>query len=236
MTDDARAEEGPRRAGLVDAIRATAAGVPDTEVLGDPEHRLPHVVTFSSLYVDGEAVVDELDRAGFAVGSGSACTASTLRPSHVLAAMGVLTHGNVRVGLPLRVAAADVTAFRDALPGAIARVRSLLTDPAADSPVTEPVAQPVTAPTTEPVEVDARGLRCPLPLVRLASATRDLAEGTVVRVLSTDPAAGPDLVAWCRARGHALLAQDPLPDPSPGAREPGLVSLVRLGTPLEGRG
>ena len=88
----------------------------------------------------------------------------------------------------------------------------------------------------EPVEVDARGLRCPLPLVRLASATRDLAEGTVVRVLSTDPAAGPDLVAWCRARGHALLAQDPLPDPSPGAREPGLVSLVRLGTPLEGRG
>ena len=66
---------------MISASRATAAGVPDTEVLGDPEHRLPHVVTFSSLYVDGEAVVDELDRAGFAVGSGSACTASTLRPS-----------------------------------------------------------------------------------------------------------------------------------------------------------
>ena len=42
----------------------------------------------------------ELDRRGFGIASGSACTASTLTPSHVLAAMGVLTHGNVRLALP----------------------------------------------------------------------------------------------------------------------------------------
>ena len=58
-------------------------------------------MTFSALYVDGEALVHEFDRRGFAVASGSACTASTLEPSHVLAAMGLLTHGNVRITLPL---------------------------------------------------------------------------------------------------------------------------------------
>ncbi|GMA89072.1 hypothetical protein GCM10025868_43220 [Angustibacter aerolatus] len=70
-----------------------------------------------------------LDRLGFAVASGSACTASTLDPSHVLAAMGVLTHGNVRVTLPLDVeqgTADDVAALAAALPGAVAGVRAAL--------------------------------------------------------------------------------------------------------------
>ncbi len=95
-------------------------------MVGDPDERLPHLVTFSSLYVDGEAIVNDLDRRGFAVGSGSACTASTLEPSHVLAAMGVLTHGNVRVGLPVDVRPEAVERFCAALPEAVAQVRSLL--------------------------------------------------------------------------------------------------------------
>ena len=91
----------PSKARRVEQVRAAAAGVPDVEVLGDPDDRLPHVVTFSVLLADGEALVDELARRGLAVASGSACTSSALRPSHVLAAMGVLTHGNVRIVLPL---------------------------------------------------------------------------------------------------------------------------------------
>lgn len=86
---------------LVERIRAAAARVPDVEVVGDPTDRLPHVVTFSALYADGEALVRAFDRRGIAVASGSACTSSTLEPSHVLAAMGALTHGNVRLTLPL---------------------------------------------------------------------------------------------------------------------------------------
>ena len=70
-----------------------------------PVQRLPHVLTFSALYADGESLVRHFDRLGFAIASGSACTASTLEPSHVLAAMGVLTHGNVRVTLPLAAVA-----------------------------------------------------------------------------------------------------------------------------------
>ena len=115
---------------LVDRIRAAAARVPDSEVVGDPDNRLPHVTTFSCLFVDGEALVHELDRRGFAVASGSACTASTLEPSHVLAAMGVLTHGNLRVTLPLAATSPDreagVSSFCAALPEAVAAVRSRL--------------------------------------------------------------------------------------------------------------
>jgi cysteine desulfurase len=130
QTEATRAAEQARASALVDRIRAAAGTIPDTEVVGDPVDRLPHVVTFSCLYVDGEALVGELDRRGFAVASGSACTSSTLEPSHVLAAIGVLTHGNVRVTLPLEAVApqrdADVERFLAVLPEAVAAVRAEL--------------------------------------------------------------------------------------------------------------
>ncbi|MFI8523221.1 sulfurtransferase TusA family protein [Promicromonospora sukumoe] len=50
--------------------------------------------------------------------------------------------------------------------------------------------------------VDARGLRCPLPVIRLAAAAKGLPAGTELTVLSTDPAAKHDVPAWCRMRGH----------------------------------
>ena len=110
---------------LIERIRAQVPLlVPDVEVVGHPTERLPHLVTFSCLYVDGEALLTELDREGFAVSSGSSCTASTLRPSHVLAAMGVLTHGNVRVSLTRTTSSAEVDRFLDVLPGAVERVRA----------------------------------------------------------------------------------------------------------------
>ncbi|MCK9793320.1 aminotransferase class V-fold PLP-dependent enzyme [Isoptericola sp. 4D.3] len=121
-----RAAQDARRRALTDRVRGAVAGIPDVEVVGDPVDRLPHVVTFSCLYVDGEALVTELDRAGFAVGSGSACTASTLEPSHVLAAMGVLTHGNVRIALDRSTSEQDVDRFLAVLPGAVQRVRDVL--------------------------------------------------------------------------------------------------------------
>ena len=120
-----RDEVNARQHELVDVVRRrVAAEVPDVEVVGAPDHRLPHLVTFSCLYVDGEALVTELDRRGFGTASGSACTASTLTPSHVLEAMGVLTHGNVRLSLQRETNRADVDAFCDALPGVVAEIRS----------------------------------------------------------------------------------------------------------------
>jgi cysteine desulfurase len=119
------AAEAARLAPLVDRIRATvAAAVPDVEVVGDPIDRLPHLVTFSCLYVDGEALLHALDRRGFAVSSGSSCTAATLRPSHVLEAMGVLSHGNVRVSLHRGTTEAQVDRFLAELPGIVAGLRA----------------------------------------------------------------------------------------------------------------
>ncbi|GGK87687.1 cysteine desulfurase family protein [Mangrovihabitans endophyticus] len=117
--------ENRRLSALVDLIRSEVARtVPDVEVVGDPVRRLPHLVTFSCLYVDGEALLHALDRRGFAVSSGSSCTASTLRPSHVLEAMGVLSHGNVRVSLHRGVTEPDVRRFLAVLPGLVAEIRA----------------------------------------------------------------------------------------------------------------
>jgi cysteine desulfurase len=130
QTQANRVDEAARSSAIIARLRAAAADLRDVDVVGDADDRLPHVLTFSLLYVDGEALVTELDRRGFAVGSGSACTSSTLEPSHVLAAMGVLTHGNVRITLPLNAIAptleGDVDRFIAELPDAVAVVRAHL--------------------------------------------------------------------------------------------------------------
>ena len=95
-------------------------------MVGPENDRLPHLVTFSCLYVDGEALVTELDRRGFEVASGSACTSSALEPSHVLAAMGALTHGNVRVSIGRGTTDEDVARFLAVLPGVLGDLRARL--------------------------------------------------------------------------------------------------------------
>ncbi|MDQ1697341.1 MAG: cysteine desulfurase, partial [Frankiaceae bacterium] len=121
-----RSAEARRVAELTTRLRAEVAQrVPDVEVLGpdEPGGRLPHLVAFSCLYVAGEALLTALDRAGFAVSSGSSCSSSALTPSHVLEAMGVLTHGNVRVSLHAGVTQADIDRFLDVLPPVVADLR-----------------------------------------------------------------------------------------------------------------
>jgi cysteine desulfurase len=139
---------------LVSRIRSEVPRtVPDSVVHGDPDARLPHIVTFSCLYVDGEALVTELDRAGFSVSSGSACVADTRQPSHVLAAMGALTHGNVRVSLPRDVTAAAVSEFLEVLPPIVAKVRDTVR--AADAAAPPDPATPIQRHSEPPEEVTA---------------------------------------------------------------------------------
>ncbi len=119
-----RGAEDARLRPLVGRLRTEVASrVPGVDVVGDPDLRLPGVLTFSCLYVDGESLTAALDAEGFAVSSGSACTSSTLQPSHVLAAMGALTSGNVRVSLARTTTPDDVERFLAVLPGVVARLR-----------------------------------------------------------------------------------------------------------------
>ena len=59
------------------------------------------------------------------------------------------------------------------------------------------------------LRLDCTGMRCPRPIIELARRIPDVAPGEVVEVLADDPAAAPDLAAWCRMRGHALLVAEP---------------------------
>ncbi|MER7315629.1 MULTISPECIES: cysteine desulfurase/sulfurtransferase TusA family protein [Streptomyces] len=197
---EAEAEAARLRA-LVDRIRAEVPRlVPDVEVVGDPERRLPHLVTFSCLYVDGETLLHELDRADFSVSSGSSCTSSTLTPSHVLKAMGVLTEGNVRVSLPTGTAAAEVDRFLEVLPGVVAEVRLRLGAPAAPAPSPAPSASLV---------VDSLGRRCPVPVIELAKVIGEVPVGATVTVLADDEAARLDIPAWCEMREQEYVGEEP---------------------------
>ncbi|MEU8570633.1 aminotransferase class V-fold PLP-dependent enzyme [Streptomyces pathocidini] len=233
-------EEGGRLRALVERIRARVPElVPDVEVVGDPVRRLPHLVTFSCLYVDGEALLHELDRAGFSVSSGSSCTSSTLTPSHVLRAMGVLSEGNVRVSLPPGAAEGDVERFLDVLPGVVSAVRERLGAPvsaagagdagafageagalAGEAEAEEAAAfggeagpSPASAGAVggeQPaLTVDSLGKRCPVPVIELAKVIGDVAVGEVVAVLSDDEAARLDFPAWCEMRGQEYVGERP---------------------------
>ncbi|WP_329199392.1 cysteine desulfurase/sulfurtransferase TusA family protein [Streptomyces sp. NBC_01435] len=195
------ATESVRLRALVDRIRAAVPElVPDVEVVGDPVRRLPHLVTFSCLYVDGETLLHELDRAGFSVSSGSSCTSSTLTPSHVLRAMGVLSEGNVRVSLPNGTAEADVDRFLDVLPRVVAEVRQRLGAPVSPPRETAPAASLV---------VDALGKRCPIPVIELAKVIGGVPVGGTVTVLSDDEAARLDIPAWCAMREQEYVGEEP---------------------------
>jgi tRNA 2-thiouridine synthesizing protein A len=54
-------------------------------------------------------------------------------------------------------------------------------------------------------EVDARGLNCPLPILRTKKALNDMVSGEVLRILATDPASQRDFQAFSKQTGNALL-------------------------------
>ncbi|MFJ2156277.1 cysteine desulfurase/sulfurtransferase TusA family protein [Streptomyces sp. NPDC087856] len=192
------AQEALRLRELTERIRTRVPRlVPGVDVVGDPVRRLPGIVTFSCLYVDGETLLHELDRAGFAVSSGSSCTSSTLTPSHVLKAMGVLSEGNVRVSLPLGATEEDVERFLAVLPDAVAGVREKLGAQA-----------PVTVVEENTLVVDALGKRCPIPVIELAKVIGDVPIGATIRVLSDDEAARLDIPAWCEMRDQEYLGEE----------------------------
>ncbi len=56
-------------------------------------------------------------------------------------------------------------------------------------------------------QVDARGLSCPMPIVKTAQAIKTIASGALVEVLATDPGSVKDFAAWSRTTGNDLVEQ-----------------------------
>ena len=89
--------------------------IPTTLVAGDIEGSLPHLTSFIFSQCNGEEILRGLNARGLAVDSGSACTAMNLQPSHVLAAMGLPTDGNIRVTLHAETTSEEVDLLIKAL-------------------------------------------------------------------------------------------------------------------------
>jgi cysteine desulfurase len=98
--------------------------VEDVAVHGPLADAHPGIVAVSALYVDGEGLVAALDEAGFAVHSGSSCATTSGEPSHVLVAMGVLTHGHVRISIGPETTVADADDLLDAYASAVRTLRT----------------------------------------------------------------------------------------------------------------
>ncbi len=65
------------------------------------------------------------------------------------------------------------------------------------------------------LSLDCRGLRCPLPVIRLANGFGDVPVGGVVEVLADDPASRADVPAWCRMRGQEYVGERAAADGTP---------------------
>ncbi len=83
-------------------IKGLTENIPNIELTGHKTKRAPHIVSFTIPGIEGESMLLMLDDKGIAASSGSACTSGSLKPSHVLTAMGIkpeIAHGSLRISL-----------------------------------------------------------------------------------------------------------------------------------------
>ena len=129
-------QESSRIKGLRDKLlQRVLDEIPSVTLNGHPERRLPNNANVSIAYVEGESLVLSLDLEGIAASSGSACSSGSLKPSHVLQALGLpheLMHGSLRMTLGRDNNEEDIDYVIEALKTIAARLRSF-----------SPLAQPV---------------------------------------------------------------------------------------------
>ncbi len=125
----ANLKKAARLAALRDRLADGIAGrVKGVRLNGHPTQRLPGIVNVSVRYVEGESMVMRLDALGVAASSGSACSSTDLRPSHVLLAMGLkpeLAHGSLRFSLGRDNTEAHVDRVLEALPAVVEKLRAM---------------------------------------------------------------------------------------------------------------
>ena len=140
-----REGEATRQAALRDRlIRGVLAAVPGAMLNGHPTRRLPNNVNLAIAGVEAEMLLLNLDLAGICASAGSACTAGSLEPSHVVMALGrspELVSGSLRLSLGRSTTAEEIDVVIEQLAGIVHRLRRRAGGSAsADAP--SPVARP----------------------------------------------------------------------------------------------
>jgi cysteine desulfurase len=95
---------------------------------GHPARRLPNNINLSVESIEGEGMILSLDMMGIACSTGSACSSSSLEPSHCLLAIGLpheLSHGSLRFSLGMYTKEGDIDAVLEALPQVVGRLRAM---------------------------------------------------------------------------------------------------------------
>jgi len=122
------AAESKRLAGLRNKIVKGTLKIKGSYLNGHPKNRLPNNANFRFDFVEGESMVIQLDLAGIAASTGSACSSATLEPSHVLLAIGLKpeqAHGSLRVSLGRWTTEKEINYFLKVLPEIIKRLRRI---------------------------------------------------------------------------------------------------------------
>jgi cysteine desulfurase len=123
------ASESMRLATLGDRLlQGLLTRLPQARLNGHRERRLKSIVNLCLPGIDGEALLHELDLSGITISTGSACSAASPGPSHVLVAMGLRpeeAHASVRFSLGESNEATDVDRMIEAVPLAFERIRAL---------------------------------------------------------------------------------------------------------------
>ncbi len=102
--------------------------IPEVIVNGHPERSLYNTLNICVKYIEGESMLALLDAQGISASSGSACTSSSLEPSHVLLAIGIpheIAHGSLRFSFGKHNTREDVDKVLEALPGIVEKLRKL---------------------------------------------------------------------------------------------------------------
>ena len=128
--------------------RSILRSVPHCFVTGDPDSRLPNTCNIAFEYIEGEAILMLLNKAGIAASSGSACTSGSLEPSHVMRAMDIpytAAHGSIRFSLSRYNTMEEIDRVIEVVPPIVAKLRKLSPYWGDGEPVSEP--EKIFAPT-----------------------------------------------------------------------------------------
>ncbi len=137
---DALAADGPRLAALRDRLVQRVLRLPYARLTGHPTRRLPGLASFVFEAIEGESILLQLDARGICASSGSACSSTSLEPSHVLLAIGLphpVAHGSVRLSFGEAVTEGEVDQVADSLTQVVHDLRAMspVWDAAAGRPI-----------------------------------------------------------------------------------------------------